>query len=105
MERGVRSGGVKKGERRRQGESRYWAPEEHKHFIEALLRFGPKNTKEIAMYVGTRSISQCRTHAQKWFSRLSREAQKEAVKQTDIPSYGISLLCVVSEDMTRALQY
>ncbi len=99
------------------GESRYWTPSEHKLFVEALLRFGPKNLKDIAAYVGTRNMIQCRTHEQKCFMRLLREAQKETAKRagdTNMkvakdcysvpPNCGISLLCVVSEEMTRALQ-
>ena len=98
------------------GESRYWTPSEHKLFIEALLRFGPKNLKDIAAYVGTRNMIQCRTHEQKCFMRLLREAQKETAKRAGLttakapkdlysvgPNCGITLLCVVSEEMTRAL--
>lgn len=101
------------------GESRYWTPSEHKLFVEALLRFGPKDLKNIAAYVGTRNMIQCRTHEQKCFMRLMREAQKETAKRGDAdlsrtkqpkdvysvsPSCGITLLCVVSEEMSRALQ-
>ncbi len=100
----LRAGAVRKAGAGRPGRSRYWSAEEHRHFIEALLRFGPKDTKAIAQYVGTRSMAQCRTHAQKWFSRLAREACRQTDRTAVEPSYGISLLSVVSEDMTRALQ-
>jgi len=68
------------------GESRYWTPSEHKLFVEALLRFGPKNLKEIAAHVGTRNMIQCRTHEQKCFMRLLREAQKETAKRAGDPN-------------------
>lgn len=67
------------------GESRYWTPSEHKLFVEALLRYGPKNLKEIAAHVGTRNMIQCRTHEQKCFMRLLREAQKETAKRAGDP--------------------
>lgn len=109
------------------GESRYWTPSEHKLFVEALLKFGPKDLKSISAYVGTRNMIQCRTHEQKCFMRLMREAQRETMQrngqdpdaliecggkkvkpQKDVysvsSSCGISLLCVVSEEMTRSLQ-
>ena len=69
---------------------------------------------------------QCRTHEQKCFMRLMREAQRETMQrngldpdavdengkrikpQKDVysvsPSCGISLLCAVSEEMQRSLQ-
>lgn len=59
------------------GTSRYWTPSEHKLFILALLKYGPKDLKSIADYVGTRNTIQCRTHEQKCFMRLMREAQRE----------------------------
>lgn len=102
------------------GESRYWTPSEHKLFVEALLRFGPKNLKAIARHVGTRNMTQCRTHEQKCFMRLMREAQKETARREtpaaahalktpkDVysvsSSCGITLLCVVSEEMSSALR-
>lgn len=112
------------------GESRYWTPSEHKLFVEALLKYGPKDLKAISAYVGTRNMIQCRTHEQKCFMRLMREAQRETLQRNGLdpdgnldcdapedkkgkspkdvysvsPSCGISLLCVVSEEMARSLQ-
>lgn len=59
------------------GTSRYWTPSEHKLFVQALLKYGPKDLKSIAKFVGTRNMIQCRTHEQKCFMRLMREAQRE----------------------------
>ena len=46
-----------------------WSNEEHIKFIEALIEYG-KNWKKVQKYVGTRSTSQARSHAQKFYFRL-----------------------------------
>lgn len=56
-------------------QSRYWTPEEHQRFLEAVQKFGHKDVKAIANYVGSRTRTQVRTHAQKYFQRLSRESK------------------------------
>ena len=61
------------------GTSRYWTPSEHKLFMEALIMYGPKELKNISSYVGTRNMIQCRTHEQKCFMRLMREAQRDTL--------------------------
>ena len=38
-----------------------------------LCRYGRKNVREIAAYVGTRDHVQVRTHAQKYFLKLVRK--------------------------------
>lgn len=50
-----------------------WTDEEHDKFLEALDKFG-KNWKRIQDWVGTRSTTQVRSHAQKYFSKLSKGA-------------------------------
>ncbi|GJD05651.1 Myb-like protein I [Galdieria sulphuraria] len=54
-------------------QSRYWTPEEHQRFLVAIQKYGHKDVKAIANYVGTRNRTQVRTHAQKYFQRISRE--------------------------------
>mmetsp|Transcript_30103 Transcript_30103/g.80825 ORF Transcript_30103/g.80825 Transcript_30103/m.80825 type:complete len:364 (+) Transcript_30103:95-1186(+) len=49
---------------------RYWTSEEHRLFLEALEKYGPKNVKAISTYVRTRTPTQVRTHAQKYFLRM-----------------------------------
>jgi SHAQKYF class myb-like DNA-binding protein len=49
---------------------RYWTDEEHQKFLDALQVIGPKDVKAIAAFVGTRSATQVRTHAQKFFLKL-----------------------------------
>ncbi|GJD10363.1 Myb-like protein I [Galdieria sulphuraria] len=50
--------------------------EEHMRFLEGLARFGHKDMKAIARFVGTRNATQVRTHAQKYYLKLAREAAK-----------------------------
>mmetsp|Transcript_50378 Transcript_50378/g.101105 ORF Transcript_50378/g.101105 Transcript_50378/m.101105 type:complete len:344 (-) Transcript_50378:103-1134(-) len=53
--------------------SRYWTVAEHQKFLEAVQRYGKRNFKAIAAHVGTRSSTQAKTHAQKYFARLERQ--------------------------------
>lgn len=59
------------------GQSRYWTPCEHKLFLEALQKFGHKDLRAISNFVGTRNMTQVRTHSQKYFMRLMREAKRQ----------------------------
>lgn len=79
-------GVVKKGSKARKeragkvkiaGQSRYWTPEEHRLFLEALRKFGHKDLRSISAHVGTRNMTQVRTHSQKYFMRLMREAKRQ----------------------------
>mmetsp|Transcript_12189 Transcript_12189/g.37171 ORF Transcript_12189/g.37171 Transcript_12189/m.37171 type:complete len:207 (+) Transcript_12189:436-1056(+) len=62
--------------------SRYWTSEEHQKFLEGLAKFGHKDVKAISNYVATRNATQVRTHAQKYYLRLSREAARNSDKET-----------------------
>lgn len=62
-------------------QSRYWTADEHKRFLEGLARFGHKDMKAIARFVGTRNATQVRTHAQKYYLKLAREAAKRQANQ------------------------
>lgn len=42
------------------GQSRYWTPDEHRLFLEALNMFGHKDLKAISAWVGTRNMTQVR---------------------------------------------
>lgn len=70
------------------GQSRYWTPDEHKLFLEALNKYGHKDLRSISLYVGTRNMTQVRTHSQKYFMRLMREAKRQnpASRPTDMHS-------------------
>jgi len=49
-----------------------WSAEEHKRFLAGLDQFGTGNWKKITDMVGTRSCTQIRTHAQKYFIALQK---------------------------------
>lgn len=84
-------------------QSRYWTPEEHQRFLEALTKFGHKDVKAISMHVSTRNATQVRTHAQKYFLRLERERRKKPDgtpgKEGDLDGYGSSDMEDLSPDM------
>jgi len=48
-----------------------WQPDEHQRFVEAILKFG-NEWKQVQKYVKTRSSSQARSHAQKFFYKLKK---------------------------------
>ena len=48
-----------------------WKCDEHKRFIDAIIRYG-NNWRQVQKYVGTRSSTQTRSHAQKFFEKLKR---------------------------------
>jgi len=49
-----------------------WSADEHKRFLAGLDQFGTGNWKKITDMVGTRSCTQIRTHAQKYFIALQK---------------------------------
>lgn len=52
--------------------ARFWTKEEHRRFLEGLERFGAGDAHSIAWHVGTRSVTQVRTHAQKYFLKRGK---------------------------------
>lgn len=48
-----------------------WQPEEHQRFIEAIMKYG-NEWKLVQKYVGSRSSTQARSHAQKFFFKIKR---------------------------------
>mmetsp|Transcript_16132 Transcript_16132/g.16262 ORF Transcript_16132/g.16262 Transcript_16132/m.16262 type:complete len:367 (-) Transcript_16132:243-1343(-) len=58
------------------GQSRYWTNDEHRLFLEALKIYGHKDLRGISEFVGTRNMTQVRTHTQKYFMKLMREAKR-----------------------------
>ena len=56
-----------------------WSKEEHHRFIEGLTKFG-KNWKKVEEHIGTRTGAQIRSHAQKFFIRLTKEFKKRIDK-------------------------
>jgi SHAQKYF class myb-like DNA-binding protein len=49
-----------------------WSKEEHKKFIEAICKFG-NEWKKVQQYIKSRSSTQARSHAQKFFLRLKKK--------------------------------
>lgn len=82
------------GKRRTQYNQSQWTQEEHKRFVEALARYqqlgsrrdpvtgkvsvglGAGVAKQVAAFVGTRTPLQVRTHAQKYFMKLSTGSKR-----------------------------
>lgn len=50
-----------------------WSKQEHCRFLEALKNFG-KNWKKVQQHVQTRTSTQARSHAQKFFVKLERKS-------------------------------
>ena len=55
-----------------------WNLEEHKKFLEAIIKYG-NDWKEVQKYIGTRSSSQARSHAQKFFIKLKQAQSKSKI--------------------------
>ena len=55
-----------------------WNLDEHKKFIEAIIKYG-NDWKEVQKYIGTRSSSQARSHAQKFFIKLKQDQSKSKI--------------------------
>lgn len=56
-----------------------WSEEEHRVFLNGLEEHG-KQWKLIASMIGTRTVVQVRTHAQKYFQKMERSNQKGKVQ-------------------------
>ncbi len=50
-----------------------WQPDEHQRFIEAILKYG-NEWKLVQKHVGTRSSTQARSHAQKFFVKMKKSS-------------------------------
>ena len=55
-----------------------WHLSEHKRFLEAIIKFG-NDWKKVEKYIGTRTSSQARSHAQKFFIKLKEEQKKSKI--------------------------
>ncbi len=54
-----------------------WTETEHKKFLEAILLYG-NEWKKVQQYISTRSSTQARSHAQKFFLRLKKNISVSA---------------------------
>jgi len=86
---------------------RYWTPDEHRLFMEAVQRYGWKDVKSIATHVGTRTPTQVRTHAQKLFLRQQKESSgimAPAKNGREMPAVGVPGVEGGTSDQLQALQ-
>jgi SHAQKYF class myb-like DNA-binding protein len=79
-----------------------WSYKEHIKFIEAIAEFG-KNWKDVQKYVGSRSSTQARSHAQKFFLKL--KAIKTSKFDFDFSSNSIKSLSDIIEIIKRKDEY
>ncbi|GAB4836121.1 hypothetical protein Ancab_001037 [Ancistrocladus abbreviatus] len=63
-----------------------WTEEEHKKFLEALKLYG-RAWRKIEEHVGSKTAVQIRSHAQKFFSKVTRESNDttSSIKPIEIP--------------------
>ena len=64
-----------------------WTQQEHLLFIEGLKIYG-KNWKKVESYIGTRTGTQIRSHAQKFFNRIKKEHKTEDPSKYVIDNMG-----------------
>ena len=62
-----------------------WTEEEHEAFTDAMKCYGRK-WSQVAQYVGTKTVEQTRSHAQKYFKRLKRTGEAGFVPPPVRPS-------------------
>jgi len=79
-----------------------WSFKEHIKFIEAIVEHG-KNWKDVQKYVGSRSSTQARSHAQKFFLKL--KAIKTPKFDLDFSSNNIKSLSDIIEIIKRKEEY
>lgn len=70
-----------------------WTRDEHFRFLEALKLFG-KEWKHVQQHVGTRSSTQARSHAQKFFVKLQKKSKtlEQFLKALDLHNIQKSLV-------------
>jgi SHAQKYF class myb-like DNA-binding protein len=60
-----------------------WRPEEHKKFIEAIIKYG-NNWKDVEKYIDTRTSTQARSHAQKYFEKMKKNKYLKVFKPLNV---------------------
>lgn len=83
-----------------------WMSEEHQRFIEALLKHG-NEWKSVQKYVGTRSSTQARSHAQKFFVKIGKtqiENLSLDFENNSLKSLNLMANNLDSEQMAKAIR-
>ena len=60
-----------------------WTNEEHEKFLEGILKFG-NEWKKIQSIIKTRSSTQARSHAQKFFLRIKKEISQKIISDQNL---------------------
>ena len=70
-----------------------WSEEEHLKFLEGILEYG-NEWKKVQNLIGTRSSTQARSHAQKFFLRIKKALQSEndETKDNSVMKYFFDIL-------------
>lgn len=86
-----------------------WNLEEHKKFLDAIIKYG-NDWKEVEKHIGTRSSSQARSHAQKFFIKLKQEQSKAKISNmidysnSTIQSFHDALQALTPDKKTKIIQ-
>ena len=60
-----------------------WNKDEHRKFIEAIIKFG-NNWKDVQKYIDTRTSTQARSHAQKYFEKMKKNKYLKVFKPLNV---------------------
>jgi SHAQKYF class myb-like DNA-binding protein len=89
-----------------------WSEQEHEQFLEAMKLFPKGPWRSIAAFIGTRSIKQVQTHAQKYQQKINRrqrglrKQKKKFVRpehRVDVHASGCIIRTKGSQDSPRSL--
>ena len=75
-----------------------WEKEEHKRFIDAIIYYG-NDWHKVQQYVGTRTSTQARSHAQKFFEKLKKS--KKLKFDVDFTKNSLKTLHDILEKMSQ----